>query len=174
MSFFRLNDATINAHNAIPVLNQNNHTTFHKLTRYVLVTRVTLLLYKHGFAALYQKKPTRVWKSLEAFRSFFFPHENGIVVLYLREVRRHFGFVWRVSSLTSWMGYILGVNKVAGGFWGFWGGRDEGRYLTVFLLFFLVFKAYSRKYFWTRKIELWVDNDGSSKRKGTGNRVSTF
>merc|ERR1711934_361697 len=27
---------TINAHNAIPVLNQNNHTTFHKLTRDLL------------------------------------------------------------------------------------------------------------------------------------------
>ena len=31
--------------------------------------RVTLLLYKRGFAALYQKKSTRVWKTLEA--SFF-------------------------------------------------------------------------------------------------------
>ena len=31
--------------------------------------RVTLSLYKYGFAALYQKKPTRVWKPLEA--SFF-------------------------------------------------------------------------------------------------------
>ena len=75
------------------------------------LSRVTLLLYNYGFAALYQKKPTRVWKPLEAS---FFPH--GIVVLYLCEVRRHFGFVRRVSSLSSWMGYVLGVNKVAGGF----------------------------------------------------------
>ena len=38
VSFFRPNDTTIAAHNATSVLNQKNHTTFHKLTRYVLVT----------------------------------------------------------------------------------------------------------------------------------------
>ena len=79
-------------------LTKNNHTTFHKFTRYVSLPRVTLLLYNYGFAALYQKKPTRVWKTLEAS---FFPGKHDIVVLYLCEVRRHFGFVFRVSSLTS-------------------------------------------------------------------------
>ena len=118
VSFFCPTVATIAAHNATSVLNQNNHTTFHKFTRYVLVTRVTLLLYKRGFAALYQKKPTRVWKPLEAS---FFPTKHGIVVLYFREVRRHFGFVWRVSSLTSWRGIFseLMISRVDfGGFAG--------------------------------------------------------
>ena len=115
MSFFRLNDATIDVHNATSVLNQNNHTTFHKFTRYVIVTPRLLLFYKYGFAALYQKKPTRVWKTLEAS---FFPEKHGIVVLYFREVRRHFGFVCRVSSLTSGRECVLGVNEVAGGLLG--------------------------------------------------------
>ena len=115
VSFFRLNDATIDVHNATSVLNQNNHITFHKLTRYVIVTPRLLLLYKYGFAALYQKKPTRVWKPLEAS---FFPGKHDIVVLYLREVRRQFKFVCRVSSLTSWRECVLGVNEVAGGFLG--------------------------------------------------------
>jgi len=136
VSFFRPNDATIDVHNATSVLNQNNHTTFHKFTRYVLVTPRALLLYKRGFAALYQKKPTRVWKSLEAFGSFFFPHEAWDRRFISSRSSSSLWVRLRVSSLTSWMGYILGVNEVAGWFWGFWGGRDEGRYLTVFLLFF--------------------------------------
>ena len=83
VSFFCPTVATIAAHNATSVLNQNNHTTFHKFTRYVLVTRVTLLLYNYGFAALYQKKPTRVWKSLEEFGSFFFSRESSSSSFYI-------------------------------------------------------------------------------------------
>ena len=47
---------------------------------------------------------------------------------------------------------LLGVNEVAGGFWGVCGGRDEGRcffcfwYLTfVSVLFFLVFRRWRTK-----------------------------
>ena len=64
MSFFRPNDATFDAHHATSVLNQNNHTTFNKLSRYVLVTRVTILFKNYDFVALYQKKPTRVSRLL--------------------------------------------------------------------------------------------------------------
>ena len=74
MSFFRLNDATIDVHNATSVLNQNNHTTFHKLTRYVLVTLRLLLLYNYGFA-----EETNA--SLESSRVLFFPGKHDIVVL---------------------------------------------------------------------------------------------
>ena len=84
---------------------------------------MTLLLYNYGFAALYQKKPREFWKSLEAS---FFPGKHGIVVLYFREGRRHFGFVCRVSSLTSGRGYVLEVNEVAGGFWWVCGGMRKG------------------------------------------------
>ena len=119
VSFFRPTDATIDAHNATSILNQNNHTTFHKFTRYVFVTPRLLLLYKFAYG---NSIPEETNASLEDFGSFFFPEKHGIVVLYLCEVRRHFGFVWRESSLSSWRGYVLGVNEVAGGFWGVCGG----------------------------------------------------
>jgi len=72
------------------------------------------------------------------FGTFVFsPSPDRIVVLYLHKLRRHFGFVCRVSSLTSGREYVLEVNEVAGDFGGVCGGRDEGRYLTfVTLLFF--------------------------------------
>ena len=101
--------------------------------------RVTLLLYKRGFAALYQKKPTRVWKTLEAS---FFPEKHDIVVLYLCEVRRHFGFVCRVSSLTSWREYVLGVNEVAGGFLGVCGDWFGFILTSIFSSFSFQFKLY--------------------------------
>ena len=56
------------------------------------------LLYIYGFAALYQKKSMRVLKTLEAS---FFPGNMTSSFLQFRDVRRHFGFVCRVSSLTS-------------------------------------------------------------------------
>jgi hypothetical protein len=55
---------------------------------------------------------------LESSRVLFFPEKHDIVVLYFCEGRRHFGFVWRESSLTSGRGYVLGVNDIAGGFLG--------------------------------------------------------
>ena len=61
---------------------------------------------------------------MESSRVLFFPGKHDIVVLYFREVRRRFGFVCRVSSLTSGRGYVLEVNEVAGGFLG--GLRGEG------------------------------------------------
>ena len=65
LPFFRPKDGIIGAHNTKPILDQDNQPTFYKLTRYVFVAPRPLLLYNSGFAALYQKKPTRVWKVLE-------------------------------------------------------------------------------------------------------------
>ena len=39
-------------------------------------------------------------------------------------------------------GYVLGVNEVAGGFWGVCGGRDEGRFSFVFGLTFVSFSFF--------------------------------
>ena len=144
VSFFRLNDATIDVHNATSVLNQNNHTTFYKLNRYVLVTPRLILLYKVAYG---NSIPEETNASLESFTVLFFPGKHGIVVLYFREVRRHFGFVCRVSSSTSWRECVLGVNEVAG-VCGVLRGRDEGRYLTVSLLFsFFLFRRWRTKKF---------------------------
>ena len=55
--------------------------------------------------------------------------------LYSHKLRRHFGFVCRVSSLTSGRGYVLEVNEVAVGFLG--SLRGEGvLHINVDILFF--------------------------------------
>ena len=65
----------------------------------------------------------------------FFPGKHDIVVLYFREVRRHFGFVCRGSSLTARRECVLEVNEVAGGFLG--GLWEEGvLHINVDILFF--------------------------------------
>ena len=99
VSFFRPNDATLDAHHATSVLNQNNHTTFNKLSRYVLVTCVTILFKNYDFVALYQKKPTRVLVfcfPLEWDRRFISARSSS--QSWLRFVRKFDSFVNRVRS----------------------------------------------------------------------------
>ena len=110
VSFFRPNDATFDAHHATSVLNQNNHTTFNKLSRYVLVTRVTILSYSRITTLSHYTR-----RNQREFWCFVFPW-HGIVVLYLREVRRKVGFVSCESLIVSLIEYALG-GRVAGGVW---------------------------------------------------------
>jgi len=92
VSFFRPHDATLDAYNATSVLNQNNHTTFHKFTRYVIVTPRLLLLYKVAYG---NSIPEETNASLEEFGSSLFP-----------EPRSHRRFCIRINFVVNLSSFV--------------------------------------------------------------------
>merc|ERR1712216_312363 len=81
---------TINAHNAIPVLNQNNHTTFHKLTSSNFMSKKRSRMVETPTAKRIHSEPDRLWRIVtdypDIFDSLIVPKLNGNDVKFFYDV----------------------------------------------------------------------------------------